>query len=237
MALARWRKSSQTSAMPSALPSNEMTVRPVALEGRHVRLEPLAKLHATALAEVGLDPDLWRWIPTPVRNSNEMDSYVDTALDELSRGVSLPFVLVGSATGKVIGSTRYGNIDRTHRRVEIGWTWIAPAWQRSAINTEAKYLLLRHAFETLACIRVELKTDSLNQKSRTAILRIGAKEEGTFRNHMITASGRIRHTVYYSVVESEWPGVKSRLESLLAPAAGKPSRDHGLPFPTDQPPS
>ena len=129
----------------------------------------------------------------------------------------LPFALIEKSTGRAIGSTRYGNIDRTHHRVEIGWTWVAPTWQRTAVNTEAKYLLLRHAFETLGCIRVELKTDSLNEKSRNAILRIGAREEGTFRNHMITASGRIRHTVYFSVLDSEWPEVKSRLQSRLIP--------------------
>ncbi len=123
--------------------------------------------------------------------------------------------MIDKPTGRVIGSTRYGNIERVHHRLEIGWTWVARQWQRSAINTEAKYLLLRHAFETLKCIRVELKTDSLNESSRAAILRIGAREEGTFRNHMITASGRIRHTVYFSILDSEWPGVKTRLESKL----------------------
>ena len=144
-----------------------------------------------------------------------MGAYIDTALEEQKRGVSLPFALIERATGRAIGSTRYGNIDRTHRRAEIGWTWVAREWQRTAVNTEAKYLLLRHAFETLGCIRVELKTDSLNERSRAAILRIGAQEEGIFRNHMITASGRIRHTVYFSIVDCEWPAVKARLESLL----------------------
>jgi RimJ/RimL family protein N-acetyltransferase len=129
----------------------------------------------------------------------------------------LPFALIEKSSGRAIGSTRYGNIDRTHYRVEIGWTWVAPAWQRSAVNTEAKYLLLQHAFETLGCIRVELKTDSLNEKSRVAILRIGAREEGTFRNHMITSSGRIRHSVYFSILDSEWPAVKSRLRTMLLP--------------------
>jgi len=123
--------------------------------------------------------------------------------------------LIDKASGRIIGSTRYGNIDRVHHRVEIGWTWVARQWQRSAVNTEMKYLLLRHAFETLKCIRVELKTDSLNERSRAAILRIGAREEGTFRNHMITASGRIRHTVYFSILDAEWLDVKTRLEFKL----------------------
>jgi RimJ/RimL family protein N-acetyltransferase len=195
--------------------AGEMMVTPVAIEGRHVRLEPLAKAHLEGLARVGLDEKLWRWIPVPVRTVEELACYIDTALEEQMRGVSLPFALIEKATGRAIGSTRYGNIDRTHHRVEIGWTWVAREWQRSAVNSEAKYLLLRHAFETLRCIRVELKTDSLNEKSRAAILRIGAKEEGIFRNHMITASGRIRHTVYFSIVDSEWPAVKARLESQL----------------------
>jgi RimJ/RimL family protein N-acetyltransferase len=144
-----------------------------------------------------------------------MSSYVQTALNEQTKGSALPFALIERDSGRIIGSTRYSNIDRDHHRLEIGWTWVARQWQRTAINTEAKYLLLRHAFETLKCIRVELKTDSLNERSRAAILRIGAREEGTFRNHMITASGRIRHTVYFSILDSEWPEVKARLEARL----------------------
>lgn len=191
----------------------EMVVAPVVLEGRHVQLEPLREDHLAGLAAVGLDEELWRWIPTPVRTTEEMAAYIATALKEQRQGVSLPFALVERKTGRPIGSTRYGNIDRTHHRVEIGWTWVAREWQRTAINTEAKYLLLKHAFETLGCIRVELKTDSLNERSRAAILRIGAREEGIFRNHMITANGRVRHTVYFSIVDSEWPSVKARLEA------------------------
>lgn len=192
-----------------------MTVVPVTLEGRYVRLEPLAKAHLAGLAQVGLDEELWRWIPTPVRTQEEMAAYIETAIQEQERGVSLPFAILEKATGRAIGSTRYGNIDRVHHRVEIGWTWVARDWQRTAMNTEAKYLLLKHAFETLGCMRVELKTDSLNEKSRAAILRIGAKEEGIFRNHMITASGRIRHSAYFSIIDSEWPAVRARLETKL----------------------
>jgi RimJ/RimL family protein N-acetyltransferase len=196
-------------------PFAEMIVAPVVLEGRHVRVEPLREDHLAGLTAVGLDEELWRWIPAPVRTVEEMAAYIATALREQAQGVSLPFALVERQTGRPIGSTRYGNIDRTNHRVEIGWTWVAREWQRTAINTEAKYLLLKHAFETLGCIRVELKTDSLNERSRAAILRIGAREEGIFRNHMITASGRIRHTVYFSIVDSEWPAVKGRLEAKL----------------------
>jgi len=193
-----------------------MVVSPVMLEGAYVRLEPLARVHLPGLAEVGLDEELWRWIPTPVRTQEEMAAYIEAALGEQERGESLPFAIAEKTTGRAIGSTRYGNIDRTQHRVEIGWTWVAREWQRTAMNTEAKYLLLRHAFETLGCMRVELKTDALNARSRAAILRIGAREEGIFRNHMITASGRIRHTVYFSIIDSEWPAAKARLEAILS---------------------
>ena len=192
-----------------------MTIAPVTLEGKHVRLEPLSEAHHAALTEIGLDEELWRWIPVPVRTSEEMAAYIRTALDEQARGVSIPFAIVERAGGRAIGSTRYSNIDRTHRRVEIGWTWVARAWHRTGVNTEAKYLMMKLAFETLGCMRVELLSDSLNECSRTAILRIGAKEEGIFRNHMITASGRIRHSVYFSIIDSEWLDVKSRLELKL----------------------
>jgi RimJ/RimL family protein N-acetyltransferase len=143
-----------------------------------------------------------------------------TALDEQQRGVSLPFVIVDQASDQVIGSTRYANIERGHRRLEIGWTWLTPGYQRSGANTEAKLLLLTHAFDVLGAVRVELKTDSLNQKSRTAIARLGAVEEGTFRNHMIIPStGRVRHTVYYSIIDSEWPPIKAGLTARLRGAA------------------
>ena len=195
--------------------SDQMVVEPVILQGRHVRLEPLTPEHAAGLAEVGLDEDLWKWIPTPVCTPEEMSAYVQTALQDRAAGTALPFALIEKSGGRTIGSTRYANIERAHHRLEIGWTWVARPWQRTAINTEAKYLLLRHAFETLKCMRVELKTDSLNERSRAAILRIGATQEGIFRNHMMTATGRIRHTVYFSIVDSEWPDVKARLEARL----------------------
>jgi N-acetyltransferase len=195
--------------------SEAMVIEPVVLEGRHVRLEPLTLQHASGLAEVGLDEDLWKWIPTAVRTPEDMAAYVQTALDEQANGSALPFALINKTSGSAVGSTRYANIERAHHRLEIGWTWVARESQRTAINTEAKYLLLRHAFEKLKCMRVELKTDSLNARSRAAILRIGAREEGIFRNHMITASGRIRHSVYFSIIDSEWPDVKAALEAKL----------------------
>jgi N-acetyltransferase len=193
----------------------ELKIEPLVLEGRCVRLEPLSRAHLPELCKVGLDEQLWRWIPVPVRTAADMAAYVETALKEQASGIALPFALIEKSSGRAIGSTRYANIERFHRRVEIGWTWIAPPWQRTAVNTEMKYLLLRHAFETLGCMRVELKTDSLNTQSRQAILRIGAREEGTFRSHMITSTGRIRHTVYFSIVQEEWPEVKANLELRL----------------------
>jgi RimJ/RimL family protein N-acetyltransferase len=192
-----------------------MQIAPITLTGRYVRLEPLTHAFDQQLANVGLEEELWRWIPTPVRTAVEMTSYIQTALDEQSHGISLPFVIIDQASGKAIGSTRYAQIQPAHRRMEIGWTWLAPDWQRTAANTEAKFLLLQHAFESLGCIRVELKTDSLNEKSRAAILRIGATQEGIFRNHMVTSAGRIRHTVYFSIIDSEWPAIKLRLSSAL----------------------
>ncbi len=198
-----------------------MSLEPVTLEGRHVRLVPLAPEHVPALWEAGRDPELWRLTVSQVRSEDDMRAYVDAALHARAAGTALPFATTHAATGRVIGSTRFGNVDLANRRVEIGWTWISPAWQRTTVNTEAKYLLLRHAFETLGCMRVELKTDVLNERSRRAILRIGAREEGILRKHQVTESGRIRDTIYFSVLDDEWPAVRSRLEAMLdaAPAA------------------
>ncbi len=193
-----------------------MLIEPVALEGEFIRLEPLTLAHHAGLCAVGLEEELWRWIPQPVRTPEEMRAYIETALAAQAAGTALPFATVEKAAGRAIGSTRYMAIDCTNRRVEIGSTWLGRAWQRTAANTEAKYLMLRHAFETWRSIRVELKTDSLNARSRAAILRLGAQEEGTLRNHMVTASGRLRHTVYFSIIDSEWPAVKAVLEKKLA---------------------
>jgi N-acetyltransferase len=188
---------------------------PVTLEGRWVRLEPLEMRHWEGLADVGMDPEIWRWTTSLVRTPEEMRRTVEEAVEARERGLALPFATVERASGRPVGSTRFANIDRANRRVEIGWTWIAPPWQRTAINTEAKLLMLRHAFEELGCIRVELKTDALNARSRAAIERLGAVEEGTLRQHTITATGRVRDTVYYSILESEWLEVRARLETAL----------------------
>jgi len=175
----------------------------------------LSLAHHDELCEVGLDEELWRWTPEVARTPEDMRAYIEAALTAQAAGTALPFATVEKSTGRAIGSTRFGNIDRANRRVEIGWTWLGLRWQRTAANTEAKYLMLRHAFETLGCLRVEFKTDSRNAPSRKALLRIGAKEEGILRNHMITYTGRIRHTVYYSIITSEWPEVKAHLEAKL----------------------
>jgi RimJ/RimL family protein N-acetyltransferase len=193
----------------------KMIVSPVTLEGPSLWLEPLTEAHHGPFCAVGLDDELWRWIPTPVRTPDEMAAYIAFALGEQARGAALPFAVVEKSSGRIIGSTRYGAIEPTHHRVEIGWTWLARPWHRTATNTEAKYLLLRHAFETLGCMRVELKTDALNKRSRAAIRRIGAREEGILRGHMITASGRIRDTVYHGIIAAEWPAVKAALEAKL----------------------
>jgi RimJ/RimL family protein N-acetyltransferase len=192
-----------------------MRIAPVTLAGTHVRLEPLTLEHLDALCSVGLDEDLWRWTTTHIRTRDDLRRYVEAALDGQRSGSVLPFATVLQAENRVIGSTRFGNIDRPNRRVEIGWTWIGRPWQRTAANTEAKYLMLRHAFETLGCIRVEFKTDALNVVSRTAIARLGAKEEGTFRSHMIVDDGRIRDSVYFAIIEQEWPAVKAALAQKL----------------------
>jgi RimJ/RimL family protein N-acetyltransferase len=193
-------------------------VAPLTLEGSVVRLEPVRREHAHLFWEAGKDSldDIFRWIPYSMKTAADFQRLVDRAFEEQERGESVVFATVEGGSGWVVGSTRFMNIDRANRRVEIGSTWIAPAWQRTAVNTEAKYLMLLHAFEQWGCVRVELKTDALNQKSRNAILRLGAKEEGALRKHLITWTGRMRDTVYFSILDGEWPVVKARLEAKLA---------------------
>jgi RimJ/RimL family protein N-acetyltransferase len=193
-----------------------MVVEPVTLEGQDIRLEPLSIRHHAQLCEVGLDEELWRWIPQAVRTPDEMRAYIETAFEGQAAGTALPFAIVQRSAGRTIGSVRFGNIDRANRHVEIGWIWLGKKWQRTAANTGTNYLMLRHAFETWRCLRVEYKTDSLNQRARAALLRLGTKEEGIFRNHVITWTGRIRHSVYYSIVDSEWPEVRAELEKKLS---------------------
>lgn len=188
---------------------------PLTLEGKAVRLEPLTLDHVPALCAVGLDPELWRWTVSHVETEADMRMYVERALRLQSEGQALPFATRDLASGRIVGSTRFGSISRLHRRVEIGWTWIGRTWQRTALNTEAKYLMLRHAFEEAGCIRVEFKTDTRNEKSRAALLRIGAREEGVLRHHIITERGRVRDTLYFSILAEEWPAVRTALAKRL----------------------
>ena len=192
-----------------------MQPAPITLEGRHVRLEPLERHHADALLEVALDPRIWEFTTSILRNAEEVRKYIETALDWQRTGTALPFVTMDRATHQVIGSTRFENIHVANRRVEIGWSWLNPRWWRTPINTEAKYLMLRHAFEQWKCIRVEFKAAASNQRSRTAILRLGAKEEGILRRHMIRSDGSSNDSVYFSILDDEWPEVKRRLEQRL----------------------
>lgn len=192
-----------------------MTPQPVTLNGTQVQLQPLSESHLDALCQVGLDPELWKWIPSQVLDRDQMLRFIRTQLADQEKGTALPFATIERASGKVVGNTRFMNIDMPNKRVEIGGTWIAKPWQRTALNTEAKFLMMRHAFETLGCNRVEWKTDALNTQSRNAILRLGAKQEGIFRQHVVTWSGRLRDSVYFSVIAPEWPDVKQALEAKI----------------------
>lgn len=193
-----------------------INIQPVVLNGRHIRLEPLSEAHVDDLCEVGLHPEIWRHMLYGNIDSREkMLAFVRNLLARQARGTDLPFAVIFPQTGRAIGCTRYLDIRPRDRGVEIGGTWYGLAYQRTAVNTESKYLLLRHAFEEWGCIRVQFKTDLRNERSQRAIERLGAVKEGVLRNHMITPDGTIRHSVYYSIIDSEWPAVKARLEAWL----------------------
>jgi RimJ/RimL family protein N-acetyltransferase len=189
---------------------------PTTLSGHVVELRPLTLADVPALAEAGSAPELWRWQPAPIEDAADMRRYVERALADESQGLALPFVIVLRASGRIVGSTRYMDITLPHRRLEIGATWLAPSAQRTGANTEAKWLLLKHAFDTLGLQRVIFKTETLNEQSRQAILRLGAVEEGIFRKHLITNTGRARDMVYFSILDTEWPAVDERLRRRLA---------------------
>lgn len=204
-------------------------IRPVILTGEHVRLEPLARKHVDALAPFALDEDLWRWTTSALRSRADLEAYVAAALADAARGVAMPFVTIargpataGSPHGAVAGATRFGNVELAHGRVEIGWTFVGRPWQRTAVNTEAKLLMLRHAFGALGCRRVELRTDALNTRSRAAILRLGAVEEGVLRRHMVTSTGRIRDTVVHALTDVEWTEAERRLAAALRRGSNAP---------------
>ena len=209
------RKAHQPGSQNVGDPRHAPTLEPVTLEGKHVRLEPLSEAHLDDLSSVALDPEIWRWTTNSVSSRDELRDYIQLALRDARAGSALPFATIDRASGRAVGSTRFGCIALEHRRLEIGWTWLGRDYQRTAINTEAKYLMLRHAFEVLGMNRVELKTDVLNDRSRAAILRLGAKVEGILRKHIITDSGRVRDSIIHSIVDDEWPDVRARLEARM----------------------
>lgn len=193
-----------------------MEVKPVTLSGRFVRLEPLSEDHVAGLTAVGLEDDIWQYmVYGDIRNEDDIRGWVRDILALAAEGTDLPFAVIDLASGCVAGATRYIDIRPAHRGLEIGGTWYGAAYRRTPVNTECKYLLLEHAFERLGCIRVQLKTDSRNERSQRAIERLGAVKEGVLRNHMILPDGHVRHSVYYSILDSEWPAVKVRLQQML----------------------
>jgi RimJ/RimL family protein N-acetyltransferase len=194
-------------------PAGPGWVLPVTLEGRIVRLEPLTLDHLDALTDVAFEGNLWRWTVVQPTNREELRAWIEAAVRTREAGTEMAFATVDRSTGKAIGSTRFMSIVPEHRRLEIGWTWVAQAWQRRGANREAKYLQLRHAFEDLGANRVEFKTDSLNERANPALAGIGARFEGTFRNHMIMPGNRLRHSNYYSVAVEDWPEARARLEA------------------------
>ncbi len=193
-----------------------MNVEPVTLTGNVVRLEPLQRKHVEALFRAAQDPTIWSYMPyNPSLSSAAMDTWLNNALEAQRLGKEVPFVIIQLATGEVVGSTRYLTITPHDRGLEIGGTWLAQAVRRTPVNTECKYLLLRHAFETLEAIRVQFKTDSRNLTSQRAIERLGGIKEGVLRNHMILPDGYYRHSVYYSILDTEWTTVKAKLEDKM----------------------
>ncbi|WP_416423520.1 GNAT family protein [Pseudomonas sp. App30] len=188
-----------------------------ALEGPRILLRPLQPDDATALVAAASDGELWTLPFTVVPSAATVQGYIEAALKGRDAGTVLPYVTVLKDTGEVIGSTRFWKVDRVNRKLEIGSTWIAARWQRSFVNTEAKYLMLRFAFETLNCVRVQFTTDEINARSRAAILRLGAKQEGIVRNERIMPDGRKRNSVRFSVIDEEWPQVRAQLEARLQP--------------------
>jgi RimJ/RimL family protein N-acetyltransferase len=193
-----------------------MDVRPLVLEGTYARLEPIDLRHAEDLYGVGSDDRIWLYMPRPaLRSVADARQMIEAATVAAWDGLQLPFAIIERATGRAVGSTRYLDVRRNDRGLEIGWTWLGVAYQRTPINTECKYLLLRHAFDELGAVRVQLKTDLRNVRSQTAIERLGATREGVLRKHVILWNGFIRDTVYYSILDDEWPGVRRRLEAIL----------------------
>ena len=191
-------------------------IKPVVLTGKYVRLEPMTLGHVEPLAEIGVGHGFWKFmVYGQMETVEDMRGWVTDILKRTEKGTDLPFVAIHLASGRVAGATRYLNIMPNDRGLEVGGTWYGLEFQRTAVNTECKYLLFKHAFETLGAIRMQLKTDLRNERSQKAIERIGAVKEGVLRNHMILPDGIIRHSVFYSILDTEWEGVKKRLEEML----------------------
>jgi len=192
-------------------------IAPVTLTGKYVRLEPLSEAHVPGLAEIGAGQDFWRFmVYGDINNEADLRKWAIEILSRAQRGTDLPFAVIHLASGRLAGATRYMNMIPNDRGLEIGGTWYGTEFQRSAVNTECKYLLMTYAFETLRAIRIQLKTDLLNERSQRAIERLGAKKEGVLRNHMILPDGRIRDSVFYSILDTEWLDVKKNLEAMLS---------------------
>lgn len=192
-----------------------MNIEPVTLEGGSIRLVPLLLSHHAALCEVGLEERLWQWTTIRVQTPDDMLRYIQNALQSQTDGTALPFVIIEKKSGQVIGTTRYHSIHPTHRRLEIGFTWVALLYQRTGVNTEAKYLMLKHAFEEMQAVRVEFKADASNLPSRQALLHIGAKEEGILRKYMLSDHKGARDIALYSILDIEWQEVKANMEKRL----------------------
>ena len=193
-----------------------MPIESITLAGSHIRLAPLKLSHHARLCEIGLDKRLWRYTTIRLQTAEEMLQYIRVALTEQAEGTTLPFVIIEKDSDQIIGTTRYHNIISAHRRLEIGFTWIAVAWQQTAANTEAKYLMLKQAFEEYACVRVEFKADASNEPSCRALMRIGARQEGILRNYVVSDHKGIRDLVLFSIIDSQWPTVKANLEAKLS---------------------
>jgi RimJ/RimL family protein N-acetyltransferase len=189
---------------------------PVTLEGHRVRLEPLELGHLPGLVAAGADPATWTWMHAPLTDDPSLRAWVEDALRARDAGTEVPFATVDAATGRVLGSTRFMSIAPAHRRLEIGWTWLGPDARGTGANSEAKYLMLEHAFERLEAMRVEFKTDALNARSRAALASIGGTFEGIFRRHQLMASGRVRDSAWYAVTDEDWPAVREHLRQRLA---------------------
>ena len=207
---------SNARSAPAPVPATTPWVTPVTLTGSRVRLDSMERSHLPGLVAAGADPATWTWMHAPLTDEASMGAWLEEALRNRDVGAEVPFATVDATTGRVLGSTRFMSIVPAHRRLEIGWTWLAPSAHGTGANTEAKYLMLEHAFERLGAMRVEFKTDARNERSRAALAGIGGTFEGVFRRHQLMGSGRVRDSAWFAVVDEDWPAVRERLRARLA---------------------